>query len=183
MRLTDTEERVVDSDDARIRLLICHVCNTIDPLPWFDGPVEHDDTLKARLAQHRTPEGHPHIGNLATVSESSWNTPERRARIIEELSKARDGGEAGLGTHFYDVRSTFEEDAMRCWRIEHNRTTNCEDYKSDRKKLVPNNTREERKELGLSTKAKDRPANTWLCQFCPYQSIVMQRVRKAKGMY
>lgn len=183
MRLPDgSEERVVDNDDARIRLLICYVCNTIDPLPWFDGPPEYDYTLLARLERHKTPEGFPHVGNLATASETSWNTPERRARIIEELSKVRQGGEAGLGTTFYDVRSTFEEDAMQCWRVKHNRTTNCEDYKSDKMRLLAD-TREERKDLGLSVKAKDRAGGTHLCMFCPYHSVVMQRARKAQGFY
>lgn len=176
------DEHVVDADDARIRLLLCYVCDSIDPLPWFDGPVEHDETLIARLKQHRTPEGHPHRGNLATVSESSWNTPDRRERIVEELSKARAGGEAGLGTKFYDVRSTFEEDAYKCWQHEHNRTTNCEDYKSDKKRLLAD-TREERRDLGLSVKTKDRAGGTHLCMFCPYASIVMQRQRKAQGYY
>ena len=177
-----SDEHVVDADDDRIRLLLCYVCNTIEPLPWFDGPVEHDETLLARLAKHRTPEGHPHVGNLATVSETSWNTPERRERIIEELSAARNNGEAGLGTKFYDVRNTFEEDAMACWRVEHNRTENCDDYKSDRKRLL-SDTREERRDLGLSTKQKDRAGGSYLCYFCPYHSVVMQRARKAKGMY
>lgn len=176
------EEHVVDDGDARIRLLLCYVCDSIEPLPWFDGPVEHDETLHARLLKHRTPEGHPHRGNLATVSETSWNTPERRERIVEELSKVRAGGEAGLGTKFYDVRSTFEEDAMDCWRRLHNRTENCDDYMSDSKRLLPN-TREERKDLGLSVRAKDRPGGSSLCMFCPYHSVVMQRARKKQGYY
>lgn len=179
----DTEERVVDADDARIRLLLCYVCDTIEPLPWFDGPIEHDETLQARLTKHRTPEGFPHVGNLATVSETSWNTPERRERIVEELEAVRNGGEAGLGTVFYDTRNTFEEDAMDCWRRLHGRTENCEDYKSDKMRLLPD-TREERKDLGLSIKQKDRPGQgTHLCMFCPYHSVVMQRARKAQGLY
>lgn len=178
----DTEERVVDAEDSKIRLLLCYVCDTIEPLPWFDGPVEYDETLLARLAKHRTPEGHPHVGNLATASEISWNTPERRARIVEELTAVRNGGEAGLGTKFYDVRSTFEEDAMTCWRVAHARTENCDDYKSDKMRMLPD-TREERKDLGLSVRQKDRPGGTHLCMFCPYHSIVMSRARKAQGMY
>jgi hypothetical protein len=180
--LPTPEEHVVDAEDARVRLLLCYVCNTIEPLPWFDGPNEYDETLKARLAKHRTPEGHPHVGNLATVSETSWNTPERREKIVEELSAVRNGGEAGLGTKFYDVRNTFEEDAMTCWRVKHGRTENCDDYKSDKMRLLPD-TRGDRKELGMATRAVDRPGGTYLCMFCPYHSVVMQRARKKAGIY
>lgn len=177
MRLLNDSERIVDDQDERIRLLICYVCDTIDPLPWFDGPPQYDDTLNARLAKHQTPEGFPHRGNLVTVSETSWNTPYRRDGIVEELGKARNGNETGFGKKFYEVRNTFQEDAMSCWRHEHNRTTDCADYKSDRKRLLPD-TRDERVDLGMPTKSKDRPGGTYLCQFCPYHSIVMQRARK-----
>lgn len=177
-----TEERVLDDQDARIRLLICFTCDTIEPLPWFDGPAEYDDTLNARLAGHKTPEGHPHVGNLATVSEVSWSNPERRERILEELARVRGGGEAGLGTAFYNVRNTFEEDAYICWSKAHGRTENCEDYKSDKKRLLPD-TREERRELGLSTRARDRPGGAHLCDFCVYRSVVQTRVMRDRGYY
>lgn len=176
------EEHVVDNDDARIRLLLCYVDDTIEPLPWFDGPPEYDDTLNGRLAAHRTPEGHPHVGSLCTVSETSWNDPERRARIIEELSKARQGGEAGLGAKFYEVRDTYEEQAMTCWRVVHARTDDCDDFKSDKMRVLAD-TRDERKDLGLSTKAKDRPGGTHICDFCPMTSIIAQRKRHAQGYY
>jgi hypothetical protein len=48
-------------------------------------------------------------------------------------------------------------------------------------RLVPD-TRAERRDLGLETKASRRPA-TSLCVFCPYHSVVMQRARKAQGFY
>lgn len=177
------DERVIDDKDARIRLLICNVCNTIEPLPSFDGPVEHDETLNYRLAEHRTPEGHPHVGALATVSEKSWNDAAKQKKILEELNKARAGGDVGLGSELYDLRSTFQEDAMKCWRIEHNRTTDCGDYKSDRMKLTPQHTRGDRRELGLETRSKYIPTNTWLCTFCPFHTLVMEQVRKAEGYY
>lgn len=178
--MEQTEERVVDDQDARIRLLICLVCDSIEPLPWFDGPPEHDETLIARLAGHRTPEGHPHRGMLATVSEVSWKDPERQAEILKKLAEARGGGDTGLGTPFYNIRSTFEEDAMSCWRFKHGRTENCEEYKSERMRLLPD-TKAERREAGLPVKAKDRPGGSYLCDFCPYKSIVQERVMKARG--
>lgn len=177
------DERVVDADDPRIRLLICNVCNTIEPIPMFDGPPEHDELLNYRLAPHRTTEGHPHVGMLPTVSEKSWNDPVRQKKIIEELNKARAGGEVGLGSELYNLRSTFEDDAMRCWRIEHNRTTDCGDYKSDRMKLTPQHTRGDRKDLGLETRSKHMPTSTWLCTFCPYHTVVMEQTRRAQGYY
>lgn len=176
------DEMVVDGEDERIRLLICYVCNTIEPLPWFDGPVEHDDTLHARLAGHRTAEGHPHRGNMLTVSEKSWDDPNRKDVIVKQLSEQRGSGDVGLGNKLYDLRSTFSEDAMTCWRVKHNRTENCEKYRADEMRLLAD-TREERKELGLSTRQKDRPAGTYLCNFCPVHSIVMTRARKAQGYY
>ncbi len=175
------DERVVDDTDPRIRLLICNDCGTIEPLPPFDGPVQYDDTLNYRLAGHKTADGTPHRGAMATVSSVSWDDPEKRKKILEELNKAKNGGEVGLGSDLYNLRSTFSEDAYSCWNKEHNRTMNCEDYKSDKKRLVPD-TRGDRKELGLETKSSAR-ANTWLCVFCPYHSVVMERARKAEGYY
>lgn len=175
------DERVVDADGPRLRLLVCYTCNSIDALPWFDGPVEYDDTLNYRLSQHRFASGDPHIGmnGLATVNESSWENPNLRRRILEDLSKLRKAGEAeGLGHANYNLRNTFKEDAQACWK-KHNRTLNCEDYKSDSKRLVPD-TRGERRELGLEARASRRPG-TSLCVFCPYHSVVMQRARKAQG--
>lgn len=180
--MTDTEERVVDSDDARMRILVCFDCDSVDPLPLYDGPPEHDEYLTARIGNHRTPGGTPHRGRLFTVSEKSWNNPSYRAEILKEIDKARGGGDTGLGTRFYDVRSTFQEDAMTCWRVKHNRTENCEDYKSDKMRLVPD-TKEERKDLGMETRARHIPGGTYLCMFCPYASIVMERQRKAQGFY
>lgn len=175
-------EHVIDAEDDRIRLLICNTCNTIEPLPDYTGPIEHDTTLQFRLSKHRTAEGHPHLGNMARVSEKSWDNPTYRAKILDELAKAHAAGEVGLGTKMYDLRSTFQEDAMSCWRHEHNRTENCEDFRSDRKRLVPD-TKGERKELGLETRSKYMPVNSWLCDYCPYATLVMERQRKAKGLY
>lgn len=174
-------ERAIDADGPRLRLLVCKTCNSIEPLPWFDGPVEYDDTLNHRLAGHKFPSGEPHIGApMFTVSELSWNDPSLRKQIIAEINKSTRIGAEGLGQTFYDLRSTFQEDAMKCWK-EHGRTLNCEDYRSDKKRLTPY-TRGDRKELGLEQSERRRPG-TSLCMFCPYHSVVMQRARKEQGFY
>lgn len=181
------DERVIDADGPRLRLLICHDCGSIDVLPWYDGPPQYDDTLNYRLREaHQGPldeYGEPryyHHGTMATVAEKSWDDASTQKKIIDEIIKAHSGGDVGLGAKLYHARSNFKEDAMACWR-EHNRTSNCEDYKSDRKKLVPD-TRGDRKELGLDVKSSRRPG-TYLCMFCPYHSVVMERVRKEQGFY
>lgn len=157
--------------EDRIRILVCKTCESIDPLPFYDGPPEYDTTLEARVREHQFSNGDPHIAaGLFTVPEAEWNNREYQRQIIEKISEATLGGETGLGSKYYDVKSTFQEDAMTCWR-QHNKTSNCDEYKSDRKKLVPD-TRGDRKELGLDPKAG--PV-TYLCQFCPMESIVMQK--------
>jgi hypothetical protein len=123
--------------------------------------------------------GTSHAG-LATVSEKTWDDPRLQKKVIEQLSEAASGKDTGLGSGLYNLRDTFKDDAIKCWR-QHNRTTNCGDYKSDSKRLVPD-TRGDRRELGLETKASRRPG-TYLCVFCPYHSVVMQRARKEQGFY
>jgi hypothetical protein len=174
-------ETAIDADGPRLRLIICKTCNSIEPLPWFDGPVEYDDTLNHRLANHKFPSGEAHIGApMFTVSEASWNDDSLRKRILSEISAATKTGAEGLGQTFYDLRSTFQEDALTCWK-QHGRTTNCADYRSESKRLTPY-TRADRKELGLEQSERRRPG-TSLCVFCPYHSVVMERARKEQGFY
>lgn len=180
------DERVIDADGPRLRLLICHDCRSVDVLPWYEGPPEFDDTLKYRLTGHQGPlddDGLPryyHHGTMSTVSEKSWDDTNTQRIILGEISKAHNGGEVGLGSAIYNARSNFKEDAITCWK-QHNRTTDCQDYKSDSKLLVPD-TRGERKELGLEVSSRRRPG-TSLCVFCPYHSVVMQKARIKQGFY
>ena len=175
-------EKSNDSADARIRILVCFTCDSIDPLPLYDGPPERDDTLNYRISQHRFPDGREHFGQMFRVSERSWDDAAKRREIIKEMHKRRKPGEGeGLGDDIYEVRSTYSEDAMTCWRIEHNRTSNCEDYKSDKKRLVYQKTLADRKAEGLEYRSRHIATNTWLCDFCPYKSVVQARVMKERG--
>lgn len=171
---------------ARDVLLVCADCGTIEHVPGFDGPAEKNEPFQARLRNHLVPLADrtaTHAIATTTVNAKLWAQNEDfRKYIARAISEANKTGDVGLGHEFYDLKSTFAEDAMTCWREKHNRTQNCEDYRSDKMRLLPG-TREQRKDLGLPTKAKDRPRATFLCDFCAYHSIVMQRARKAKGMY
>lgn len=181
--MSDLVETSDDSKDAKIRILICKDCKSIQPLPDFGGRPEHDETLIARVAEHQHPGPAPtrgHAMELGRVSEVSWNNPEKRKQMLDEIGKNVGlGSGEGLGSELYDLKSTFAEDAMRCWRFKHGRTSNCDDYKHDKMKLLPD-SRAERKDLGLDP--KDRPVQ-YLCQYCPMESVIQQKRNEKKGLY
>ena len=131
--------------EEKLRLLICHTCHSIQELPWYEGNPERDDTLNFRVAEHRFPDGNEHFGVLATVPESNWGKDEQRREIVAKIEEAAGvpGSGAGMGETFYDVKANFEIDALKCWG-EHNRTHDCADYHSDKKRLYPD-TRADRK--------------------------------------
>lgn len=154
---------------AKIRLFICHDCESVQELPWYEGPPEYDDTLNYRVAEHEN-----HVGNLADIEEAVWAKAPLRPDILSKLA-AIPGKAAGLGGSYYDLHSSFKDDAGTCWK-RHNRTTDCGDYMAD-KMILRAPTKGERKELNLDV--KDR-ATTHLCNFCPMFSIKMQRARDGK---
>jgi len=185
--LVDPSELVTTSDDSggpHIRILVCHTCKSMTPMPDFQGPADHDEILQARVAEHQHPGTTPtrgHNMDLGKISERSWNNTSLRGQIVAEIQKNTLGtgqGE-GLGQELYDVKNTYAEDAMHCWRFKHGRTSNCDDYMTP-KMLILADSEAERKDLGLDPKAR---ASISVCQFCPVHSVVMQRKRKARGMY
>lgn len=163
----------------KIRLLICNTCQTVQELPLFEGDPKRDDTLNFRVAEHRYPDGNEHFGALATVDEETWNGPARPDIQLKLQETFAPGEAAGLGSEFYAVKSTFSEDALKCWQ-QHNRTENCEDWRSEKKRLDPD-TSPERAYLGLTPLHKTKP-RTWLCDFCPVTSLYAQRRNREKGL-
>lgn len=144
-------------------------CGTLEELPDFVGPPEHDTLLTLLTERHEN-----HIGKLFRVSEASWFRPDTRGRIIEQIR----GGSMGLDEllpGYYDVAETFKDDALTCYGQHLRPKEGCADFRSDKKRLVPN-TKAERKEAGLAT----RPTGptTYLCDFCPVRSYYE---RKARG--
>lgn len=153
----------------QIRLLICRDCKTIESLPDFEGPNEQDHLLSVLTKKHRSG-GIEHLGMLARVDTTDWDSPRIREEIIKRLAAGADG-ETGLGAEFYATRDTFQEDALLCFAA-HHRNPDCSDYKSDGKRLTPN-TVAERKEAGMPAfhTAKDR----YLCEHCPVHAVVQQK--------
>lgn len=177
----DLIEESDDSKDAKIRLMVCSVCKSIDPLPFYDGPNEYDETGQAKATMHMFADGKFHPFIVGTVSEKSWSSPTVRPEILKKLGAELAPGEAeGLGAEFYDIKNTFAEDAMTCWRIGHNRTKDCGDWHADSKKLIPN-TQAERRAEGLPHRARDIDSKMFLCDFCVMKSVHQDKVNKSKG--
>jgi hypothetical protein len=165
------------------RLLYCLVCNTLEELPPFEGKPENDVTLTISCEKHVFPSGDPHKGRLFIMPVKEWIDEKKRKAIIEQI---RGGGSKGLGeidNTYYDSKSTFSEDALKCFSA-HNRPQNgCGDYERDDKRLVPESTKADRKELGLPSAASMPGPKVYLCHFCPVHSTVTTRKRKLLGMY
>lgn len=165
----------------QIRLLVCSNCKSIDELPDYQGHPDGDDLLTIACERHTNSLGIAHVGNLMRVPISQWSRPKVREQIIKQI---RDGVTAGIDEAdkgFYDAKSTFHEDAMKCYAQHRRPKGQCPDFMSDSKKLLPN-TKQDRKDLGLAPVAKSS-VSTRLCQFCPVFVYNATRARAEKGMY
>jgi hypothetical protein len=167
-----------------VRLLICEHCSSVEEMPDYDGPWQNDTWFNELVKKHLLPSGEKTHGDvhIGRIESDKWTGHKEDVvkQISSEFVKFSDPGTGtGLGETFYDVKSNYSEDAMKCWRVDHQRTTNCGDYMSAKMEVKPD-TKAERKSERLSV--KDRPA-IHVCSFCPYNSIVMQRKRKAQGDY
>lgn len=150
-----------------IRLLLCHDCKTLEELPDFDGPVEYDTLLVTLTDRHQFPNGEPHVGRLIRVEKRAWDLPPLKDAILQQIREGSKGL-AEFDTSYYDVRNTFQEDAMTCY-AQHNRPKEgCTDFNAPSKRLQPN-TKADRKEAGLTTDAQSLPV-IHLCSFCPVRS-------------
>lgn len=162
---------------ANIRLLACKDCKTIEEIPDYEGPSDHDHLLSSLVRKHQTNE-HPHIGQLFKIDAEDWKDENHKKEIAKRIAAQLDGGETGLGSPFYDLKNTFQADALACYNA-HLRNPACSDYKSDSKRLTPG-TAEERRAEGLPEyrSAQDR----YLCEFCPVHSLVQAAARRKAGL-
>jgi hypothetical protein len=167
-------------DEAKIRLLFCMKCKTLEELPDYEGHPDDDYLLQILVEKHQST-GIPHPGQLMRVPALLWMTPKFREEITKQIYAKGAPGLDALMPGYYDIKNTFAEDAMTCWK-QHNRTLNCSDYGSEKKVLRPD-TGAERKNLGLAPADKNSGPKTYMCQFCPVHSHVVTKKRDKAGMY
>ena len=160
---------------ARLRLLWCGQCRTLEELPWYDGPVERDGVLEYAVSKHST-NGSLHDGyKLYDVEERIWTLPGYRRSIIEQI-KGGSTGLAAFDANYYNVQQTLREDALKCYHLHSRPREGCIDWRDDRKLLVPD-TRVERKELGLPMPGRGASPVSYLCDFCPVRSYYERKSR------
>ena len=166
--------REQQKDEPMFRLLQCFVCDTLEELPPYDGPVEQDYLLAVACEAHVFPSGEPHKGKLFVLPLRVWADYNSKKEVIRQI---KGGGSKGLDEFdekFYESRSTFMEDAMKCYQAHNKSKDGCPDYRDEKLRLVPN-TSKDRKEAGME-KYLDAPGpKTYRCDFCPISVVVNQR--------
>lgn len=164
------------------RLLHCWVCDTLEELPPFEGPAEHDNLLAVACERHVFESGEPHKGNLfVDIPIDAWRDSETRRDAIRQIRQGGSKGLAEIDDKFYESRSIFMDDAMKCWKQHLSPKDGCPDFHSSEKMLVPK-TQAERKEAGLDKFVNTPGPKTYLCDFCPVAVAVAQRKRKIMGL-
>lgn len=159
-----------------VRVLLCHVCKSLESMPDYEGNPDNDDVLTTLLSRHT--QKHPtqmNSGQLMRVGAKDWESPSTRSAIEQAIRES--AGHTGFDPEFYQARDTLKDDAMTCWK-RHNRTVDCSDYKT-RKMLLQPGTKAERKAEGLP----EYHSTTYVCSACPVDTLVTTAARKKAGMY
>lgn len=156
----------------RLRLLICHTCHSIEELPNYTGPPEHDVLLEHLLQAHQFPNGLEHIGKLADVAREDWENNVKRQAIVEQIKAAAGQTTTGFESEFYATKNTYQADALRCYSDHHRPKEGCIDYCDSDKRL------------GNPSRAGwEGGPRVFLCNFCPVQSYIDMRERHLGGAY
>jgi hypothetical protein len=166
----------------RIRLLYCYNCKTIEELPDFKGHPDDDVTLQVCIDRHESA-GIPHNGQLSDVGVKTWENKKNREEIIKNMRTKYGGGLSDLDPDYYTTKATFYDDAMKCYSDHLRPKGTCGDWRSKNKRLVPKNTAELRKEIGLISAEKSAGTKVFLCDFCPVKTFYATQQRKAAGLY
>lgn len=189
----------------QVRLLQCLDCLTVDALPPALPSEIHEDRLLAKLLEgHQGPlnrhqlsqlppgaprrrdiiPSEPHIVRSLCIDPGYWNAadPEQRRLNREEIIRGMWSSEAGYPDEFYATKDTFTVDAGLCYN-RHQRPGSekgphrCLDYHDDSKRLTDPEWRARGEKMGFP---RD---DVFLCDFCPYESVIVTEKRANRGDY
>ena len=170
-------QREQKPDEPMFRLLHCLVCDTLEELPPYEGDPELDHLLSIACEAHLFPSGEPHKGKLFVLPLRAWAKTESKKEIIRQIKGGGTKGLAEVDDTFYESRSTFLEDAMKCYQAHNKPKEGCSDWQDSSKLLIPN-TIKERKAEGMARYQDEAGPKTYLCNFCPVSVAVNQRKQK-----
>lgn len=172
-----------------MRLLVCRECKTVDELPDYEGPVEGDTVLSFFVDEHNLRRHHgDYAANLVSVTDpvllDAWKNPLQRLEILQQIEwkmgvKLHDE-DLGFGGEYYATRSTYMEDAAKCFAAHRRPVDGCIDWKSDSKLLqhpTPEGQAWSREHYKLNSKMPH------LCDFCVVKTGVQTQVFAKKGLY
>ena len=174
-------QREQKPNEPMFRLLYCFVCDTLEELPPYEGPVEQDHLLAIAVENHKFPSGEEHKGKLFVTPLRAWAKPESKREIIRQIKGGGSKGLAEVDDKFYESRSTFMEDAMKCYGQHNKPKDGCSEWHHKSRLLIPN-TIKERKAEGMAKYQDEAGPKTYLCDFCPVAIGVAKRKRKLLGM-
>lgn len=178
----DLKKETPNPNEPHLRLLVCNTCKRIDELPDYEGRPEDDHLLTIVIENYHTTEGGtPHFGNLLRIPIKQWAVTSVRNQILKQIREGS-GGISELDPDFYDTKSTFGEDALRCFSDHLRPKGRCVDWHDSKKKLVPK-TAALRKDLGLTAPDKLGGKQVYLCDFCPAAVFMHTKARDAAGLY
>lgn len=161
----------IKDDGPQIRVFYCWNCRMFDEIPDFQGRPEDDDLLAILVERHQSA-GVPHSCTPFRVGVKIWSNEKVRMAIMKQIREQTNGGLDELDPNYYATRSMFYEDAMTCYTAHNRPKGDCGDWKSEKKRLLPN-TAAERKEVGLSSPERSGATKVYLCDFCPVKSNLM----------
>lgn len=152
-----------------VRILQCMTCRTVEELPDWTGPVQHDAVLQHIDLKHGGASEQPHHRALHRVDLAHWRDDGIRRQIHERMWS----GTTGFVPEVYATRDTLTEEASKCF-IKHHRSVPCIDYMDHRKRLG-NPAARDRKKLARELRNDNIAAQgpkVYLCSYCPVQTMV-----------
>lgn len=169
-------------------IFICFICKDINEIPNYE-PAEADRDPRIGYLAEMHLGRHPSAGDrlitewasLGSVPTDHWNKTEARKEITKKILEGN--GLTGFDAEFYSTIDTFKHDAGKCFNS-HGRpeykAPGCQDYMSNNKELKPN-TSVERKAAGLPRYDDVKIKRSFLCEYCPYHSQVISKLRIEKS--
>jgi hypothetical protein len=140
-----------------MRVLVCRTCRKLEELPDWVGHPDDDVYLNYVVGDHPD-----HQGQLFRLPIGVWMIESARDELVKQMM-GHNEGLAAFDPSFYEVRNTFREDAITCYKGHGKPKGGCPDFNSEKKELRPA-TVAERREAGMST--RQLPV-IHLCSFCP----------------